>query len=54
LTSNVSFRTKTNESIIGIETARALVHANAHVVMFCRNVDAAEELKKKLLTEKVY
>jgi NAD(P)-dependent dehydrogenase (short-subunit alcohol dehydrogenase family) len=37
---------------IGIETARALAHANAHVVMFCRNVAAAEELKKKLCTEK--
>ena len=37
----------------GIETARALALANAHVVMFCRNVQAAEELKKKICTEKV-
>jgi NAD(P)-dependent dehydrogenase (short-subunit alcohol dehydrogenase family) len=37
---------------LGIETARALAVANAHVVMFCRNVQTAEELKKKIIAEK--
>ena len=38
---------------LGVETARALAIANAHVVMLCRNTHAADELKAKIVAEKV-
>jgi NAD(P)-dependent dehydrogenase (short-subunit alcohol dehydrogenase family) len=38
---------------IGLETARALALANAHVVMLCRNTRAADEVRVKILAEKV-
>ncbi len=38
---------------IGVETARALALANAHVVMLCRNTRAADELRVKIVAEKV-
>jgi WW domain-containing oxidoreductase len=34
---------------IGLETARALAHHNAHVVMACRNLKSAEEAKNSIL-----
>jgi NAD(P)-dependent dehydrogenase (short-subunit alcohol dehydrogenase family) len=38
---------------IGLETARALALANAHVVMLCRNTRAADEVRAKIVAEKV-
>lgn len=37
----------------GFETARALAVHNAHVVMACRNLSAAEESKNKIMKENV-